>query len=167
MGMMTSTGLTEALEAWRDALEAHGRSERTIGAYRADLEIVRTTCEALGLGTTPAAIAEMPRRELDRFCSRWKEARASGQTVRRRVASLRGFARFCAQAYGVDATGLLTARVTGCVREDLPPAAVDEVEAIVSPISLDDDWTDLRDRAFCALQASTAIQPGEILALDR
>ncbi len=144
-----------------------GLSERTISAYRSDLEAFRRSPELAGWAAGPDAA----RRYLAGAARRGRpgEAGLSSTTLRRRTAAIRSFYRF---AFG---EGLVAADVASHLDLPRPPRllpetlGIGEVERLLEAGGGESSLEprSIRDRALLELLYAGGLRIGEALGLDR
>ncbi len=155
--------LRPAAEAWLDELQKGRRlSERTVDAYRRDLEDYHAFARAHGLGAWGEANVTF----VDGYFASLQRRGLSGATVARRRSTLRGFHAFLARvgAHREDPVAVLPAPR----RERKLPHAIPlaDIETLLaqpegeSPLAL-------RDRAMLELAYACGLRVSELVGLER
>jgi integrase/recombinase XerC len=157
----------QAAAAWLERLRRAGASNSTLDCYRRDLGAVASHM-AMVSGRRPviADLALFAQPEADAITARWLAQGASGATIMRRFAALRGFGRHLIEFEDVASARILTARTPVFTRNDEPAIDDDAVAELISPASYADDWFGGRDRAIALTMASGGLTTAETVNLD-
>ena len=153
---------------WFQTLRRDGKADNTLASYARDL---RKTAETLGKlmgdSVTTGHLASVDQVRANALVEAWITEGASVQTILRRFAAIRGFARHLELHEGIGCGHLLCATLPRMTRCPKRPIAADAIIALIGEEAPDEGWIDLRGRAVFALQASTAMTTAEIVALNR
>lgn len=153
--------------SWFDGKRLAGMSERTEECYARDLRDVGSALSALlGRSADTQDLIEVGQAEIDALIGRWLAESTSVQTVRRRLAPLRGFARHLIAHRHLDCGGILAAKLPTAPKTQQAPIADENCRAITSMTSSQESWTGVRDRAAFHVQADAGLTTAEVVGLD-
>jgi len=159
-----STGMSAAIAAWGEVLDAEGRSIHTVKAFTADM---RLAARFIGGGTP---IADIGTHDLKNFLD-WmlnqRDVPCSPKTYARRVTSLKSFFRWLVQA-GILDKDPASAVPQQTVLSPLPTVLTpDEFNAVLAAAdsSRAGKKPDARPYTLVALLLNTAIKKGECLSI--
>ena len=168
MSLEITPGLRDALARWLDHLRAiEGRSERTEGAYAADVVAWLTfLCGHCGGGGT-AMIAAITVTDMRAWMAHERGRGLGARSLARRLSAVRTFTRWLAEREGFDPTAILATRAPRFkVRLPRPiaeEAALDVLEIVGSQAAL--PWVAARDAAVVTLLYGCGLRISEALGL--
>jgi integrase/recombinase XerC len=153
--------------AWLVGERRAGKSERTEECYTRDLRDVGFALSTL-LGRTASTsdLSGIDQAEIDAFVERWLAEGVSMQTVLRRLAALRGFARHLITTERSDCGGILAAKLPIAPKTYQEPIADENCRAVTSVTATLGRWTRARDRAAFLLQSDAGLTTAEVVGLD-
>jgi integrase/recombinase XerC len=153
---------------WFQRLKHDGKADNTLASYTRDLrKTAETLGKLLGHAVRTRHLASVDQLGTNALVEVWTTEGASVQTVLRRFAAIRGFARHLELHEDIECGHLLCATLPRMARFPKGPIDAEAITAITAEETPDANWIDLRGRAIFALQASTAMTTAEIVALNR
>ena len=168
---MIQPGLRDALDRWLSELgSVAGRSDKTVGAYRADVLaflafLQRYEGDALGT----AHLARLSTRTMRAWMAHERTRGLGARSLARALSAVKNFIAWMAERDGFDPTAVLMTR-SPRFRNKLPrPLAEDAARAILDRVELqtDSDWTGARDLAVVTLLYGCGLRISEALGLAR
>jgi integrase/recombinase XerD len=149
--------VSERVEQWVDHLRIEGRSDRTVSAYRADLERYREFARSAGLDPDS-------REAVRAWLGSLREQGLKASTVARKLSSLRGWFRWRADRgeRGVDPTGTIDSPRRP---RRLPSVlSLEEVDRVIAAVDLTRRLA-RRDRAMLEFLYATGVRISELIAV--
>ncbi len=160
--------LRDALARWRRTRAVEGASANTLEAYRADVAgfLAFWSTHRGGAGGI-ATLAELTASDMRAWMAHERARGAGARTLARRLSAVRNFARWAAEAAGIDVTALLSARAPRIPRSLPRPLSAEDAGAVLDamPLQHRDAWQGLRDGAVLALLWGSGLRVSEALAL--
>jgi integrase/recombinase XerC len=142
---------------------AHERrlSERTLGAYRRDLERVADWCRSQGIG----GWNQLQQAQLRAFVAWRHRTGTSGRTLQRELSAIRTFYRFLLREGLADNNPGLGIRAPKTARKLPSTLDADQLGRLLDETN-GSDPLDLRDQAIMELLYSSGLRLAELVALD-
>ncbi|MET3897164.1 integrase/recombinase XerC [Devosia sp. UYZn731] len=159
-----NSGASPSIDQWIASLA--GKSASTRDCYARD---VRQVAEAVGYELGRSAemgdILAMDAARLRELAEKWAKAGDAPATIRRRLVSLRRYARFLAAEFQLSGplfySNFPIVEVTAAA-----PVPEDHLQALVIASDNRDAWTSLRDDAILTLISVRGLTTGELQRLD-
>lgn len=166
---MISPALLDARERWLAELAAvGGRAEKTIEAYRADLQsffafLQNYEGNALGVGE----IARLTTRTMRAWMAHERARGLSARSLARALSAVKSFVSWKAEKDGFDPTPVLATRSPKFQKKLPRPLSKDGARAMIDTVELQSttDWIGLRDMACVTLLYGCGLRISEALAL--
>ncbi|MEP3698268.1 MAG: site-specific integrase, partial [Marinomonas sp.] len=166
---MIAPGLTDARERWLDELSGvGGRAEKTIEAYRADLQsflafLQNYEGQTLGLGQ----IAKLTTRTMRAWMAHERGRGLSARSLARSLSAVKSFVAWQAEKEGFDPTAVLATRSPKFQKKLPRPLSENAARNIIDTVELQSptDWVGLRDMAVVTLLYGCGLRISEAIGL--
>ena len=166
---MIAPGLLDARERWLDELSGvGGRAEKTIEAYRADLQsflafLQNYEGKTLGLGE----ISRLTTRTMRAWMAHERGRGLSARSLARALSAVKSFVAWQAEKDGFDPTAVLATRSPKFQKKLPRPLSEDAAREMISTVELQSptDWVGLRDMAVVTLLYGCGLRISEAMGL--
>ena len=164
MSVSRSNAALPSIDQWIGALA--DKSDSTKECYERDIRhLVVAVALDLGRNCEIGYILDLDTTRLRAMVIKWDEAGDAPATIRRRLVSLRRYARFLAAEFKLS--GPLLSSDFPIVDVALgDPVPEDHLQAIVVGADGHDEWTTLRDNAILTLMSTRGLTTGELQQMD-
>lgn len=152
--------LPESTE-WLASLRTDGKSASTLQCYARDLRHISIAIN----NNETSFLAAVDQLVVENIAKCWSTNAASAGTIERRFSTLRGFARFLLRNKFFDCSRILSLEYPTVTRTYRPILCRDDIDLIVAPSSLTQNWRSLRDIAALRLQAHNGLTVAEAASL--
>ncbi|NNE89648.1 MAG: tyrosine recombinase XerC [Silicimonas sp.] len=162
-------GLSDARERWLAELSAvGGRAEKTVEAYRADLQsffAFLQNYEGTSLGT--AEIARLTTRTMRAWMAHERGRGISARSLARGLSAVKSFIAWQADRDGFDPTPVLSTRSPKFQKKLPRPLSADAARLMIDTVELQSttDWVGQRDMAVLTLLYGCGLRISEAIGL--
>lgn len=166
---MIAPGLLDARERWLSELSAvGGRAEKTVEAYRADLQSFLAFLQNYE-GTTLGAgeIAKLTTRTMRAWMAHERGRGLSARSLARALSAVKSFVAWQAKKEGFDPTPVLATRSPKFQKKLPRPLSKDAARTMIDAVDLQSatDWVGQRDMAVVTLLYGCGLRISEALGL--
>ena len=166
---MISAGLLDARERWLDELAGvGGRAEKTIEAYRADVQsflafLQNYEGKTLGL----SEISKLTTRTMRAWMAHERGRGLSARSLARALSAVKSFVAWQAEKGGFDPTAVLATRSPKFQKKLPRPLSEDAARSMIDTVELQSstDWVGLRDMAVMTLLYGCGLRISEAIGL--